>query len=439
MTKYTLIFLAAILVTLTIVKAQPPVGDLLLYDDRNRDVPGITAYNPATGEKLELPVFISVERIETSGDGRIAYIHDNDVWVLDVLNTPFEPINITKTPEEAESGLYWNADGVLHYWVGSDPYYLLFIYNGTDVIAVYHGESLSIQGHEVPGYIGAGDTMIDGTTWTFWGGAEPIDLVIPPLSDQPAWYRTQWTPDNRLFITFGYNQPEYGQPIGPTDVFYWNGSDVQQVENPSDDETFMVGEWSDDGRLLMSTSEDYFDRWYIWDGVSFTPEGVPDTSTLMPINSPTEEIEDIEWMPDGRLAIVAEGDPETETLMGHPISCEERCPRAAYVWDFQTLYHLLDGNFLFDVHDNGSIAVLNFDGLRVWGVSVIDAELQPIFESRIGPYAASRWSADGSLAFCNYMTNLLVWDGEVSVVADNVELFATWLIEPSWSMTCSAG
>ena len=61
------------------VAAQPPVGDLLLYYDEERELPGITAYNPATGEKLELPVVGDIETISTRGDGRIAYIQDNDI------------------------------------------------------------------------------------------------------------------------------------------------------------------------------------------------------------------------------------------------------------------------------------------------------------------------------------------------------------------------
>ena len=84
----TLTAFALLLLILSSVVAQSSVNDLLLYFDTNREPPGITAYNPTNGEAIQLPVRVEVESIRTSGDGRIAYVEDNDVWVLDVLNAP---------------------------------------------------------------------------------------------------------------------------------------------------------------------------------------------------------------------------------------------------------------------------------------------------------------------------------------------------------------
>jgi hypothetical protein len=302
------VFLSLIFISLTIMLSSAvvaqPIGDLLLYDDNG----SLTAYNPVTGEKLELPATTEIETIKASGDGRVAYIQDNDVWVLDVLNTPNNPTNITQTPDEQESLLNWTPDGsLLQYQVGSRPY-LLYTYNGHEVIAEDYGYTFERHWNEQGWYVAA---HAENTSWYVWNGSERINLVFPTLPAKSVWQTIEWTPRNHLFITVGYYHQEYGQPIGPTDIFYWNGSEVRMIDKPSDDETFMVGEWSADGRLTLYTRRD----WYVWDGVSFTPDGVPDTSTLMAINGPTEKIDDVEWMPDGRLAIVAEGDPASDTLL----------------------------------------------------------------------------------------------------------------------------
>lgn len=229
------------------------------------------------------------------------------------------------------------------------------------------------------------------------------------------------------------------QPVGRTEIFYWNGNNVREVDNPSDDETFMLGDWSADGRLTLYTSQNYVDRWYIWDGRSFTPDGIPDTSTLTPINGSAERIRDLHWMPDGRLAIVAEGDPESDSLLGHPFSCSDPCAPQVYLWSSQTLQQVTandSGGLLIDVHNNGSIAVSDFNGLNILGVTVFDNSLQPVFQS-VGPYSISRWSVDGKLAYCK-LENLLVWDGQTSTEI-SYGTSSKWLIASSPPMLCSTG
>lgn len=425
----------------SVAYAQPPVGDFLMYYDGERERPGIIAYDPSTGDKLELPVTSGVETIMTSGDGRIAYIQDNDIWILDVSNAPNSPINITLTPNEQESLLNWTPDGnLLQYRVDSSPSsYLLYTYNGTEVIAEDYGYNMAWHWNEHGWYAAFYNGNTNGISWYVWNGQERLNLALPTLPAEPAWQTLQWTPDNHLFIIIGYSVQEYMQLVGPTDIFYWNGSVLREVDNPSEDETFMLGDWSTDGRLTLYTSQNYFDRWYIWDGVSFTSNGIPDTSTLTTINGPTEKISDLEWMPDGRLAIVVEGDSEAVSLLGHSFSCQTPCAPQVYLWDRQTLQQLTSNDFgglLVDVHESGSIAVSNFDGLRIQGVTVFDSRLQPVFQS-VSPYSSSRWSADGNLAYCK-LNDLLVWNGQDSIHMSS-KTFSKWLIAPSPPMLCSTG
>jgi hypothetical protein len=426
----SLIFLTLTILLSLVVSAQSPVGDLLLYYDIERESLGITTYNPSTGEKIELPVTSAIDTIRTSGDGRIAYIQDNDIWVLDVLNSPNSPTNITQTPDEHESLLDWTPDGsLLEFHVGTSP--VLHTYDGNEVIVENSGYDLERYWNEHGWYVASYDGNTDGTSWYVWNGQARVDLTLPPLPAKPAWQTFHWTPENHLFITIGYSERGYMQPVGPTNIFHWNGSVVQQVESPSDDETFMLGDWSADGRLtLYTTNQVTIDQWYVWDGVAFTPNGVPDTSTLAAINDPTKIIEDIAWMPDGRLVIVARG---------HPISCHDTCASRVYLWDSQTLHQLTardHNSFLVDVHDNGYIAVSDFDGLRIWGVTVYDSNLQPIFQSA-GAHTLSRWSVDGNLAYCR-LNDLLVWNGQDTTQLSS-STFSKWLIAPSRSMVCSTG
>ena len=427
-----------IILSASITAAQAPAGDLLLYDDMLREPPGVAAYNPATGEYIELPIRDVTQTIATSGDGRIAYIQDNDVWVLDVLNAPTKPTNITQTPDETEWFLRWTPDGqFLEFQVGSGPY-ILYTYDSNKVRASDYGDNVTRFWNDLGWYV-APVNKSDGTSWYVWNGHKHIELALPPLPSEPVWHDFQWTLNNHLFIVVGYREQEYAQPIGPTDIFYWNGDDVREVVNPSEDETFMLGDWSADRRLTFHTSQDYFDRWYVWDGVSFTPEGVPDTSTLIAINGTTDQIDDIEWMPDGRLAIVAKGNPESDSLLRHPYLCSDPCAPQVYVWDLQTLHQLTANDFnsfLVNVHDSGSIVVSDFDGLRIWGVTVFDSKLQPVFQSS-GPHSISRWSVDGNLAVCR-TGELLVWNGQDSTLLSR-NTFARWLLAPSPRMVCSTG
>lgn len=382
-----------------------------------------------------------IETISTRGDGRIAYIQDNDIWVLDVLNTPNSPVNISQTPNEQELLRGWTPDGsLLQYQVGSYPGpYILYTYDGNEVLARDHGYNLERYWNEHGWYVASHDENTTGIRWYVWNRQERVNLVLPTLPSEPLWQTFQWSPNNHLFITIGYREQEYMDPIGPTDIFYWNGSDVREVVNPSQDETFMLGEWSADGRLTLYTSQNYFDRWYIWDGVSFSLDGIPDTSTLTALNSSTETIRDMELMPDGRLAIVADGDPEVDTLLGHTFSCPDPCRPQVYLWDAQTLYQVTSNEFgglLVDAHDSGSLAVGGFDGLRIWSVIVYDGNLQPVFQSG-GAYSDWRWSADGSLAYCK-RDDLLVWNGQESTQLSG-RTYSKWLIAPSLTMTCSTG
>jgi hypothetical protein len=182
-------------------------------------------------------------------------------------------------------------------------------------------------------YVASNRDNTDEFSWYVWNGKERVDLDFPLLPSEPVWQAFQWTPNNHLFITIGYREQEYMQPIGPTQVFYWNRAAVQEIARPMQAETFMLGEWSNDGRLTFYTSNDNsIDRWYIWDGISFTPDGIPDMSILAPINSSTEAISSITWMPDGRLAIVAAGNPESDSLFGHPFSCLHPCATQVYLY-----------------------------------------------------------------------------------------------------------
>ena len=442
-TKHVSLFalLSALMISLSsVVSAQPTAVDWLLYDDSSRESPGITAYNPATGEKIELPIKVEARTIEPSGDGRIAYIQDNDVWVLDVLGDWSTPINITQTPDEQEVHIGWEIDGsLLKYQVGSYPGpYLLYTYDGITVTAVDFGYTLDRNWNEHGWYVSSSQN--DEIRWYVWNGREHIDLELPPLPTEPAWHAFLWTPDDHLFITIGYSEQEYGEPIGLTDIFYWNGITVEEVNNPSGDESFILGDWSYDGRLTLYTSENYFDRWYVWDGVSFTPEGVPDTSMLMEINDPAERIRDLAWMPDGRLAIVAEGDPESDSLLGHSFLCADPCVPQLYLWTPQSLQQVTSNDFgglLVDVHDSGSIAVSDFDGLRVWGVTVYDTNLQSVFHTPVGPYGGSRWSMNGTLSFCR-RSDLFIWDGQDTTRLSG-ETSSRWLMAGSPGLTCSVG
>lgn len=444
-TKLTLKTLTASifsLVLLSPVFVQAAIGNLLLYFDSDRELPGITAYNPASGEKIYLPVTSEVEGIRTSGDGRIAYIQDNDVWVLDVLNAPVDPIRITQTPDEQEILIDWTPDSsLLQYKVGSSPGpYLLYNYDGEETIPVGLGYHLEQVWNADGWYVVSDRDNTEEFSWYVWDGQQRLDLNFPVLPSEPLWQGFLWTPNNHLFITIGYREQEYMQPIGPTQVFYWNGDAVREVARPSQDETFMLGTWSADRRLTFYTSsDDTIEKWYIWDGSSFTSDGIPDMSVLVPINTVEEVIGSIDWMPDGRLAIVAAGNAEVDSLFGHPFSCIAPCATQVYLWDEQRLIQVTDNDFqglLIDPNESGYIAVSFFDGLHIYGIIVFDTELEVVFRSG-GPYSLSRWSADENLAFCRGDT-LLVWDGQ-----DTVELssrtYSQWLMSESFGMLCSTG
>lgn len=439
----TLMTSSIFLICMPAIFAQSAMGDLLLYFDTSREPPAISAYNPTNGERIQLPVSIEVESIITSGDGRIAYVEDNDVWVLDVLNTPDSPINVTQTPAEQERLMNWTPDGrFLQYQVGSNSHKsLLYIYDGHQVFATDYGHDLNRHWNENGWYVAPIDNATDNPSWQVWNGQEYIALEFPLLSGEPVWQSFQWTPNNHLFITIGYSEHEYMQPIGPTDLFYWNGRHVQEVENPSQDETFMLGEWSVDGRLTLYTSQDFFDRWYIWDGMTFTEQGVPDTSTLTTVNGSTETISDIQWMPDGRLAVVTQGNPESDSLLGHPFSCDDSCVPQVFLWDQQALIQVTSNDFsglLIDVHNNGYITVSDFDGLRIWGVTVFDNNLESVFQSDgAHPHTLSRWSADGNLAYCQ-QNDLMVWNG-VDTTRLSSRSYSKWLLAQSPTMLCSTG
>jgi hypothetical protein len=468
----SLIILTSILLVLSPVYAQSTQGDLLLYYDESREPHGITAYNPVTGEELQLPITSEVDSTRTSGDGRIAYIQDNDVWVLDVLNAPYTPINITQTPNEQETLFDWTPNGrLLQYGVKSNPdsdSSILYVYDGTQVFATDYGNGLNRYWNKNGWYVASNDTLTDSRWWSVrdengwrvitsndnqtdslswyvWNGIERmnIELSLPSVS---AWHRLHWTPNNHLFITIGYTETEYMQPIGPTDIFYWNGRDIREVENPSQDETFLLGGWSNDGRLTLYTSQDFFDRWYIWNGVTFTTDGIPDTTTLTQVNNSTEGISEVEWMPDGRLALVTGGNPESDSLLGHPFSCSDPCWRQVYLWDQQTLVQVTSNDFmglLIDVHDNGNILISDFDGLRIWGITVFDDNLDSIFTTKDKGkhvHTFARWSTDGNLAYCR-MVDLMVWNGQNTIQLSN-KLFRTsakWLIAQSYGITCAVG
>ncbi|GAB5491070.1 MAG: hypothetical protein Phog2KO_12850 [Phototrophicaceae bacterium] len=426
--------------------AQSMIGDLLLYDDTSRTPSGITAYNPETGERIQLPVTSSAGSIRTSGDGRIAYIQDNDVWVLDVLNTPNNPINITQTPDEQEIAIKWTPDGsLLQYKVGSTPDpYILYNYDGNKSLAVNLGYYIDQYWSQDGWYITSDRDNTGDFSWYIWNGQERINIEFPSLLSEPVWQTFNWTSNNHLFITIGYNEQGYMMPIGSTQIFYWNGDTVQEIIRPRADETFMLSEWSNDGRLTFYTSaENSINLWYIWDGVSFTSEGTPDMSVITPINTSEEVMSSIEWIPDGRLAVVTAGNLESGSLLGHPFVCNTSCRTEVYLWDEQGLTQLTDpdwsggsGGFLIDSHDNGYIVVSPFDGLRINGVIIFDNNLEIIFSS-IGPYSLSRWSADGNLAFCR-LDDLLVWDGENTTELSR-RTYSKWLMSDSYSMVCSTG
>ena len=430
----TLLLLTVLLASATI--AQPPVGDLLLYYEHERETPGINAYNPATGETIELPVPIGIEDLRTSGDGRIAYIQDNDVWVLDVLNAPYSPTNISQTPDEEEWMIGWTPNGRLLEFRVDD---LLYTYDGNEVLAVDFG-NVTRYWNENGWYIAT--EIVDSVEVSYvWNGQARIDLDLSILPTDVVGRVFRWTPDNHFFITVHYQSREYyEQPIGPTALFYWNGDTVQEVENPSADETIMVGDWSSDGRLTLYTSQDFFDRWYIWDGVSFTPEGAPDTSTFTAINADDDVVWDIEWMPDGRLAIAIQGNPDKDTLLGHPFTCGDVCGPQVVLWDTDSMQHVASrefGSFLLDIFDSDRFAVLDFDGLHVGGVTVYDDNLRSIFQSGVGPYAAPRWSANGNLAFC-IRNDLFVWNWQETILLTDLTL-SEWLLAPSPAMSCFSG
>lgn len=386
--------------------------------------------------------------------------------MLDVLNSPNDPINITQTPDEQEVLLTWTPDGnLLQYKVELDSSSSIpYVYDGKQVFASDYGNNLNRYWNETGWYVvsldndthnlswfqnetGRYDISIDSEadklSWYVWNGQDRIDLELSlPSAELPVWMRLKWTPDNRLFITLGYKEQEYTQPIGKTEIFYWNGMDVLMVDNPSQAETFLLGDWSADGRLTLHTIQDFSELWYVWDGVSFTEDGLPDTSTLTAINSPREAIGDIEWMPDGRLAIVTRGNPESDTLLGHPYSCSDPCMSQVFLWDQQALVQVTSnandrGGFLIDVHDNGYIAVSDFDGFWIGGVSLFDTNLESIFTSKGFHSSISLWSADGNLAYCN-ATGLLVWNGQDSTQL-NIEPYVKWLIAQSYAMVCSVG
>lgn len=436
-----LIVLVLMLLPSSMVVAQPSVGDLLLYYDRESDHPGVTAYNPATGAKLRLPAVTGIRDIRTSGDGRIGYIQDNDVWVLDVLNAPNSPVNITQTPDEPEARLEWVADGsLLQFQTGSDPGpYILYLYDGREVLAVDYGYHLERYWNDHGWYVWLDDENADGLRGYVWDGQARIDFALPPLPTEPVWHAVEWTPHNdHLFITVGYQEPEYyGARLGPTDIFYWNGHAVREVENPSGDGNFMLGDWHTDGQLILYTRQDYV-QWYVWDGVSFTPEGIPDTAALTAINGPNDIIGDIQWMPDGRLVLVTHVDPESHSLLGQTFACSEPCWSQVFLWDGQTLQLVTHSHLRFwiSVHANGSMAVHETNGLVTWSVAVFDHNLQPVFQSG-GPYSASRWSTDGDLASCAGRS-LSVWNGQDSTLLSSVT-YSLWLMAPSWPMLCSVG
>lgn len=488
-----LIVITSLLFSLLPTFAQAPPTDLLIYKDDESS--HFMSYNPETGDVRQLPIQGELWSISITDDGRIAYIHDNDIWVLNVLDNADTSINITQTPNEQEMSINWTPDGrLLHYLVVSDSSPdILYIYDGERTLAIDSGYNMKRSWNKNGWFVTFNGDHIDDLNWSVWNGKESVNLELPLLSSEPIWqtfewlpnnhlfitigYTKQnlqptgaidffywngeesiklefpllpsepiwqsfkWTPNNHLFITIGYQEQEYMEPIGATDIFYWNGQDIHKVDNPSDSETFMLRDFSADGRLTLYTQDtrgDFVGQWYIWDGKSFTSDNIPDTSTLIEINSRNERIS-VAWMPDGRLAIVSICNPESEFLLGHAFSCSEAHISQVYIWDEEGLIQVTSNDLmglLVDVHDNGHIAVSNFDGLRIFGVTVFDSNLQIVFQSKGYPSRHS-WSSDGNLAYCNG-TGLFVWDGQGTVQLNGYD-YAEWLFADSPSMTCSVG
>jgi hypothetical protein len=234
-------FAILLLIVPTFTKSQE--DDLLLYFDKAREPWGITAYNAQTDEKLYLSIYTELDHIATSGDGHIAYIQENDVWVLDVLNSPNEPIRITDSPTITEFFLSWTPDGKFLQFEtrlknGLD---YLYRYDGTRVLVVDIGTRVERHWTTHGWFVAFQD---DSSSWYVWNGQAVIPLDFPLLSDEVLWENFFWTTDNHLFITFGYDAQDYGLPIGRTQIFYWDGAAVHEVIRPSESETFMLGEWS---------------------------------------------------------------------------------------------------------------------------------------------------------------------------------------------------
>jgi len=430
------------------ISAQTDHGDWLIYGGIRTDTV-VRAYNPNLNIDIELTHNFEVDRMRVSGEGHIAYVYENDVWVLDFYNAPLDPVNITQAPDIPKTIIEWSPNGTyLTYRLElSDDEFHYYRYDWDESLLVGVATTRYFwrwKWNSSEWYV-TSDLNNDNQVYV-WNGQERIDLILPSFSDTPEWYEFHWTPNNHLFITVGFAIQEYMQPIGLTRIFYWNGDVVEEVIKPNDNsETFMLGDSHSDGRLTFYTiqSGSYFEQWYIWDGNTYTADGIPNLSTATRINDSTLDIDDVDWMSDGRLVIVAVDRDNTEiNLLGETFICDNVCAAQVFVWDgqsFQSIARTEFGSFLVSTHHMGYLIVEYFNGIFITGFMVFDTSLQVLTE--IGALGNSRWSEDGNLVYCD-RSSLYVWNRQNSVsysIVLNRETYSQWLFSDEWALGCSAG